>query len=60
MTCLNCPDEAVFLVSDPGAEPVYYCRSCLPAHLQVRANLGAFQIPPPPPPPAPPKKTKKA
>lgn len=56
MTCLNCPDEAVFLVSDPGAEPVYYCRACLPAHLQVRANLGAFQIPPPPAP----KKTKKA
>lgn len=43
--CDNCESARVFLVNDPGANPVNYCRRCLPAHLQSRANAGAFKLP---------------
>lgn len=40
--CSNCSDRGVFLVSDPGASEVDYCRRCLPEHLQARADSGHF------------------
>lgn len=45
MTCTNCPQEAVFHVADPGANPVQYCRACLPPHLNGRALNGDFDPP---------------
>lgn len=43
-TCANCPEDAVFCVSDPGAVPVEYCRNCLPAHLVGRSDLGHLPL----------------
>lgn len=50
MKCCNCSDNAVFYVNDPGANPLDYCRRCLPTHLRVRSDLGHFNYPPVKPP----------
>ena len=42
--CCNCPEDAVFRVADPGANPVEYCYACLPHHLRQRADLGHFEV----------------
>lgn len=43
--CANCTNEAVFCVSDPGADPVFYCRACLPPHLSSRGDAGQLPLP---------------
>jgi hypothetical protein len=45
MKCDNCVNDAMYLVSDPGANPVSYCGDCLPASLSTRAAEGQFEIP---------------
>lgn len=42
VACVNCDQDAVFLVDDPGANPLDYCRAHLPGHLVKRANDGHF------------------
>ena len=46
MTCANGPEDAVYLVADPGANEVYYCRIHLPVHLYTRAESGEYALPP--------------
>lgn len=41
--CVNCPNEAVFHVDDPGANPVDFCRACMPPWLNARASAGHFK-----------------
>lgn len=43
--CDNCNNEALYTLSDPGANPVYYCAVCLPSWLRERASLGQLDIP---------------
>lgn len=44
-TCVNCPQDAVFQVADPGADALVYCRSCLPPHLHGRSQSGQLDLP---------------
>lgn len=45
MTCCNCPEQAVFYLNDPGVNPLYYCRACLPPHFRTRAESGQLDLP---------------
>jgi hypothetical protein len=42
--CVNCPEAAVYTVSDPGANPLDYCATCLPQWLRARASTGHFPL----------------
>lgn len=44
MKCVNCDNTAAYTVAEPGVNPVEYCNSCLPKHLQVRAKAGHFPL----------------
>jgi hypothetical protein len=44
MKCCNCATKAAFSVADPGVNPLDYCNSCLPKHLQERAKAGHFPL----------------
>ena len=48
-SCDNCVNDAMYYVSDPGANSVYYCGDCLPASLSARAAEGQFEVPIPEP-----------
>jgi hypothetical protein len=41
-TCVNCPREAVYFVTDPGADPIEFCSVCLPSSYAGRAVAGQF------------------
>lgn len=43
--CDNCDKEALYLLSDPGVNPVYFCSTCLPDWMRERASLGQLDIP---------------
>ena len=45
MKCDNCDLSAVYCVNDPGANPVYYCASCLPTWQHERAAANHFPLP---------------
>lgn len=45
MLCANCPKVADYFEDDPGANPVPYCRTCLPKHQKHRAAAGHFSLP---------------
>ena len=45
MKCDNCELQAVYCVSDPGTNAVYYCSSCLPSWQHERAMAGHFPLP---------------
>ena len=42
--CAICAGEAAFTDSDPGALPVSYCTTDLPAHLRERAAAGQLPL----------------
>ena len=44
MKCVNCPNNAEYTLADRGANPISYCPSCLPPHLQVRALSGQLSL----------------
>ena len=44
MTCCNCDTKAAYSVADPGVNPLDYCNSHLPKHLQERAKAGHFPL----------------
>ena len=44
--CANCVEEAVYLLNDPGANPIEFCNYCLPAFLRDRATAGQLDFPP--------------
>jgi hypothetical protein len=44
MKCSNCPEDAQFLVADPGVSDVFYCMSCLPQSLRGRADAGQLDF----------------
>ncbi len=45
MKCVNCPNNAEYTLADKGANPISYCPTCLPPHLQVRALSGQLPLP---------------
>lgn len=40
--CVNCDQDAVYFIGDPGANELDYCQRCLPAHMHDRAVAGQF------------------
>jgi hypothetical protein len=58
--CDNCDLPAIYCVNDPGANPVYYCSSCLPSWQRDRAAANHFPIPHAPLPEVTTEKSKKA
>jgi len=44
MKCVNCSNEAIYSLTDPGVNPLDYCGRCLPPHLSVRANEGRMPL----------------
>ena len=55
MKCSNCDELAVYMVTYTNSVSHSYCKSCLPAHLRVRAYNGELALPAT----APAKKTRK-
>ena len=45
--CDNCSSDALYYVTEPGANSVHYCGICLPSWLKVRADEGHFSLVPP-------------
>lgn len=43
--CDNCDKDALYTLADPGANPVFFCPTCLPNWLRDRASLGQLDIP---------------
>lgn len=43
--CDNCVKDALYVLSDPGANPVFFCAVCLPSWLRDRASLGQLDLP---------------
>jgi len=54
--CDNCDKDALYTLADPGANPVFFCPTCLPNWLRDRASLGQLDIPKKEEPKAPKKK----
>ena len=42
--CANCSLAAVYTISEPGANPVDYCSTCLPRWLLTDAAEGKFVL----------------
>ena len=60
MKCYNCNNTALYHVTDPAVNDVYYCTICLPEHLKARADKGDFNIVVEAPAPTPSKKSAPA
>lgn len=43
-TCANCEMSAAYTVADPGADPVHFCATHVPAHLSQRLSSGEFRV----------------
>lgn len=62
MKCANCTSDAVYVLDDARVSTVYYCGTCLPAHLRGAAAKGhlSIEVPVVEAPAAPTKKKKAA
>lgn len=45
LTCVNCGNDPVYYVNDPGADPLLFCSVHLPRSYSSRANAGQFAMP---------------
>ena len=44
MKCVNCSNDAVYTVDNPGANLLDYCVRCLPARLHTNAQAGQYPL----------------